>query len=412
MQKMRVITDDRADTQNSIHTKLNSLGIKYKVELLASESQFPVTNIPMEDGEGKYTIRLVYKSKSSGGSGAGADSTKLTESAQCMYAALAFKLGRNITNTDVSIQNFSSANGMFITDETFENMCNNLSDDWIKSCIAGANKLRSTYSGNYTFHRGSPLVDQIENKFKEIKKSEGVSMDINKWSPADIYMVRNDFNISSILQEQTLLGLNSAIGRELSAGRLIGVSLKKITSGSARISAKNVTKSNVQIVYTGYTMSSDSLDGYLNFKDGNKDLKIQFRTFGGNSLVGWQGELKGASANQGKISLGPINMILRTHGVSQIRRNAAELAKKNDDNFALDISSGMVQLGSLTGNPQDYVMWVKSKEDKWRYSKIQVIDLLKIMNSLNPTKRNQIMEDLYLYAASQSRFSAPYMKME
>ena len=37
----------------------------------------------------------------SAGSGAGASLTRLTESAQCAYAAIAFGLGRSIKNNDV-----------------------------------------------------------------------------------------------------------------------------------------------------------------------------------------------------------------------------------------------------------------------------------------------------------------------
>ena len=46
-----------------------------------------------------------------------------------------------------------------------------------------------------------------------------------------------------------------------------------------------------------------------------------------NSLTGWQGEVKGASANQGKISLGPVNMILKNHGIKTIPTDAAAKVK-------------------------------------------------------------------------------------
>ena len=55
---------------------------------------------------------------------------------------------------------------------------------------------------------------------------------------------------------------------------------------------------------------------------------------------------------------------------------------------------------------------IKSKSNKWRYSKLQVVQLLSIIDGLAPKKRDQVMEDLFLYASSQSQYSAPYMKME
>ena len=90
------------------------------------------------------------------------------------------------------------------------------------------------------------------------------------------------------------------------------------------------------------------MDGYLKVKVAGSAAKIQFRSFGGNtSLTGWQGEVKGASANQGKISYGPINLILKNHSVTQIRANAAQDAKRNDDSVATQIAKGMIELGSI-----------------------------------------------------------------
>ena len=416
MQKMRVLAKERAEIQGEIHEKLKKKGVRFETSVVKSESSFAVTEIPIDDSEGKYKIRLIYKRKGGGGSGAGAALTKLSESAQCMYAALAWKNNGRISNADVTCENFNDpkVKGKTLTDENYKAMCNDLPDDWIDSCLAGAKKLHTTYGGgNYTFHRGSPMVNQIEGHFKRIKKIEGVRMDLNKWSPADIYLIRKDFDIGCLAKEKTILGLNACMQRELSDGKLIGVSLKKITSGTAKLKAMNQSGSAPEVKYDGYELSPDSMDGYLKVKVNGTSAKIQFRSFGGEtSLSGWQGEVKGASANQGKISFGPINLILRNHNVTQIKANAAADAKRNDDAVAAQIAKGMIELGTLKGKSSDHTMMIKSKSNKWRYSKLQVVQLLSIINGLNPEKRNQVMEDLFLYASSQSQYSAPYMKME
>ena len=414
MQKMRVLSKERAEIQGEIHEKLKRKGVRFDTTVVKSESSFAVTEIPIDDDEGKYKIRLVYKKKGGGGSGAGAALTKLSESAQCMYAALAWMKNGKITNQDVTCENFNdrAVKSKTLTDEKYEAMCNDLPDEWINSCIEGANKLKEVYSGNYTFHRGSPMVNQIEGHFKRIKRLEGVRMDLNKWSPADIYLIRKDFDIGCLAKEKTILGLNACMQRELSDGKLIGVSLKKIT-GNARLKAMNQSGTAPEVKYDGFELSPDSMDGYLKVKVAGSAAKIQFRSFGGNtSLTGWQGEVKGVSANQGKISYGPINLILKNHSVTQIRANAAQDAKRNDDAVATQIAKGMIELGALSGKTKDHVMMIKSKSDKWRYSKLQVVQLLSTIKSLSPEKRNQVMEDLFLYASSQSQYSAPYMKME
>ena len=416
MQEMRVIARERSEVQGEIHRKLEGLRVRFEKKSIPSKSSFAVTEIPVDDPEeGNYKIRLIYKQKGGGGSGAGAALTKLSESAQCMYAALAWKNNGRLTTADVTCENFNhkDVKGKTITDENYPSMCSQLPDDWIKSCLAGANKLHAKYgSGNYTFHRGSPLVNQIEANFKRVKKAEGLRMDLNKWSPADIYLVRKDFEMKCIAEEKSILGLNACMRRELDAGRLIGVSLKKIT-GQANLKPMNQKGTTPEIKYNGYELSPDSMDGYLKVKVNGGNAKIQFRSFGGNtSLTGWQGEVKGASANQGKISYGPINMILRNHGVGQIRANAAADAKKNDDSVATMIAKGMIELGTWKGKTADHIQRVKAESDKWRYSKLQVVQLLNIVKNLPGPKQNQVMEDLFLYASSQSQYSAPYMKME
>jgi len=415
MQKMRVLAKERAEIQGEIHEKLKKLGVRFDTTVVKSESSFAVTEIPIDDSEGKYKIRLIYKRKGGGGSGAGAALTKLSESAQCMYAALAWKNNGRITNEDVTCENFNhtKVKSKTLTDENYKAMCNDLPDDWINSCLEGGKRLYQEYgSGDYTFHRGSPMVNQIEGHFKRIKKLEGVRMDLNKWSPADIYLVRKDFDIGCLAKEKTILGLNACMQRELEDGTLIGVSLKKITSG-ARLKAMNQSGTKPEVKYDGFELSPDSMDGYLKVKVGGSSAKIQFRSFGGEtSLSGWQGEVKGASANQGKISYGPINLILRNHGVTQVKANAAADAKRNDDAVATQIAKGMIELGALSGKTKDHLLLIKSKSNKWRYSKLQVVQLLSIVSGLANGKRDQVMEDLFLYASSQSQYSAPYMKME
>jgi hypothetical protein len=49
----------------------------------------------------------------------------------------------------------------------------------------------------------------------------------------------------------------------------------------------------------------------------------------------------------------------------------------------------------------------------WVYSKSQGMELATILNSMtNANVRNQLCEDFYLYANSQSSISAPYYKLE
>ena len=404
--EIRVITGDRDGARAEIQGILDKNRIRYG-PAPASKSSFTGTQIDTRDGN----IQLIYKKKGgSAGSGAGAALTKLTEASQCLYAAIAFGLKRHITNADVTEENAKKFSSMFDTDEKTESMLNDLPDVWISSCTLGANKLWDTFGGKgkFVFHRGSKTVDRIENNFKRIKKLEGVRMDLNKWSPADIYIVSDKFDITCLDEEKTILGLNQCMQERIENNTLIGVSLKKIM-GTAKIDLKNVFRDmKTTKEYAGYTYSDTSMDGYINISGGTK---IQFRSFGGpSSLTGWQGEVKGTQANQGKISLGPVNMILKNHGISTIPTNAARRVKDRDQKVYDEILEGYKKYSNAGKEKvRDTVM---RATDAWLYSKLQVTQLLDRVEGIRGDKRNQVIEDLYLYASSQSKYSAAYYKLE
>ena len=413
--KIRVISSQRAEIQDKISKRLNQLRVRYVNEIDKSESSFPVTKIPLKKG----VIKLIYKKGAGGGSGAGAALTKLAESSQALYAALVFNvLGREMSIKDVTKENFSRAAGSAITDEKFDSMVNNLPDDWINSSIAGANALYRLYKGkgSFTFHRGSKLVDAVEKTFTTINRQEGAFGNLNKWSPADIYMVGSGFNVGALQAEKTLKGLNEKMFEFIQSNQLIGVSLKKIT-GTGRISKKNfpTDKKLMTASYRGTSTNLDAMDGYIQWGSQTTE-KIQFRSFGGEaSLTGWQGEIKGASANQGKISLGPINFILNRHGLPKLPTSleSASLARGNTDKHARDIAQMMVTYGTVKSNEVEQVAeMIKQRSDKYRYSKYLVMILLTTITNAPAQIRDQVVQDFYLYASSQATYSAPYIKLE
>ena len=414
--KIRIISAQRAETQDKISKELIRLRIPFVNEIDKSESSFPVTKIALQKG----LIKLIYKKGGGGGSGAGAALTKLAESSQALYAAVVFNvLRREMTIKDVTKDNFVRAAATAITDEKFDNMVNALPDDWINSSIAGANALFKMYgnSGRFTFHRGSPVVNAIEKTFTAINREESAFGNLNKWSPADIYMVGAGFNPGELQAERTLKGLNEKMFEYVQSNQLIGVSLKKITSSRGIISKKNfpTDKKAVTASFRGTTTNMDAMDGYIQWGAGTTE-KIQFRSFGGEaSLTGWQGEIKGASANQGKVSLGPINFILKRHGLPQIPASSesAALAKSNTDRHCASIAQMMADYGIISpAQVGAAAKTIQGNSDKYRYSKYLVMNLLLTMKKAPKQIQDQVVQDLYLYASSQASYSAPYIKLE
>jgi len=405
----RIESDDRAVDREKVENLLSSKRITYG-ELTRKVGGFGGSEIVTFD---MRTVRIIYKLKSNKGSGGGAEATTLTESAQCLYAAIAFGLNRSITSNDITPNNVKKYSKLFDIDETNERILNELPDEWVESSLLGANKLFEIFKGKgkYVFHRGSKKVDKIEAAFKRVSKNENVRININKWNPSDIWMISSDFSFDFFDKENTILGLNQVIQEKLEDNILIGVSLKKII-GSAKASVKNIFKDMKTCkYYAGYEYSKKSIDGYVLLTGGTK---IQYRSFGsGDGLTGFQGEVKGSNANQGKISLGPTNLILKNHGQNTIPTNAAKRVREEPDKVFVDISKGLKKYARMTDSDIKKID-PKIITPKFLYSKLQVTQLFDILERklLKSDKRNQIVEDLYLYASSQSKYSSAYYKLE
>ena len=410
IREIKILNNDRSSTRDAIENALYAAKISFGA-LTRDAGSFGGTEFNFDQKK----VRFIYKPQTGGGgSGAGAEDTTRNESAQAVYAAIAFGMGKTISNNNVTMKTIQKYSNLFSIDGNVDDIRNNLPDDWIKSSVTGANALYNRFgrSGKYTFHRGDAIVNRINAAFDRAKATEGVRMNINKWNPSDIWMVKSDFDFKCIDEEKTLLGLNQCIQDELEHGKLIGISLKKMQSG-ASLSAKNVfTDMKFCKDYAGYEYSGKSIDGYIKLSGGTK---IQFRSFGaGLGLTGFQGEVKGANANQGKIGLGPLNMILRAHGISEISTNAASRVRTDPDSVFDEIAVGLKKYARLT-NKQIEELKENDKivTPKFLYSKLQVTDLINTLESIRTKKvRDQLVEDIYLYASSQSRFSSAYYKLE
>jgi len=378
-----------------------------------------------KSGSTDIKLNQIFKSSDFGGgsgSGGGAEETARNESSQCLYAALAWYVyGKQIPeNQKITKADFTKAYAKCSTTETLESMID-LPEDWHKSSIWGANKLYTLYKGKtYTFHRGSNYVDKIENTFKRINKVEGAFGNLNKWSPADIYMIteKGKTAIDNDISKATNLGdLNKRMIKHYKSGDVVGVSLKKIGTSAVKFSENNIEPNKVDVTYQSTQVVAESkkslfesMDIYLVHSKG----KIQFRSFGGTVLSGWQGEGKGATANQGKISLGPLNFILKQNGVPTLPIDSASKATSPSNAYFKQFydAAKFIQAKGLAKTQKAFEADWKVADKPWRYSKYLGILLAERIARLSVSKRHKLMTDIYLYSASKSNFAGPYAKIE
>ena len=421
--KVIVPRSDRTTAANFIQNSLIKKGFAPQVKRNGNQLDIPVKN--------KF-IRIDIKPVG-GGSGAGAKETARNEAAQCLYCALAFNVYKGKIDEDVPISE-DALNQAFNTIDVDVKHADLmlLPQEWVASSIRGANKLWDkfhTTGKTYRFHRGKGIDDkEIKNAFARVRPQTPFSSE-DKWNPADIWIVSNDFNATELNDIDTIDALNHFLLQEYAANRLIGVSLKKIT-GQGSLSEKNkdqVAKANQVAKYglknVGLIYKNDRgkdknpMDMYLFFGTGTYD-KFQARNFGGANSASFQLELKGASANQGRIGGGSVFKILDTLGVKYKSFNNQTLWSQCAPRHAqrATISQEICDLlteHNATGLPKDctqVIGEIANMGQSYRYSKLLGLRLLDAIKKSG--KADDIMRELYLYGASQSSKSGFYLKLE
>ena len=419
-----------------------------------------VIDVPLNpsDAAAGDKIRLEIK-PTAGGSGAGAIETAKNESLQALFCALRWNMNENLTANNWSLDALQTQYSVNCDLNPTSLWSNNIevlltvNPKWIESHIKGANliyhKVREINSSKtYKFHRGSNVVKQIENTFKRCDKiypgGKNFS-DLNKWSPADIYIISNEFitsGLSQLTASPSLEVLNQKMQEYFDSGDLIGISLKKIESGDGRWSVKNhknIPKDVSQVSFRGLEGTFKSIDVYVKWGTAKED-RIQFRNTG--SDLSWQGEIKGLSAAQGKIGGGIVDgyieklfpgkslgvksgnasiktkthptrasASIRTDVTDDIFNLCKELKPKHPNflNDFVDDPQTKVNISTGVPDPNDNK---SEKGHSWRYSKYINLKLAKIIDGLTPAQRDQLVRSWYYYAASQSDLSAVYAKVE
>jgi len=424
---------EQNDTKNLVvrFTTPSRAALRPEVEKILSDNNITFGDITNKSLAGTFggtqietydlkRIRLRYKAPQGGGARGGTRIANLGEGSQCIYAAVAFGLGKNITQRDITKTNIEKYKKKFDIDSTVDEILDDLPEIWMNSSILGANKLFDKFfkvNGKFTFHKaskdaGSKIVRRINELFQKFKKDEGLSLNINKWNPADFWLVSSEFDVKILEDEKTMEGFNQQIQKQLLNNKLIGISLKQM-GGKATLTINNVERNKkYEKKYSGYTFSTKSIDGYINLT-GNS--KLQFRaTAGPTNLTGWQGEIQGGLAAGGKISLGPFNMLLRAHDIKEIPTDAAKRVRNEPDKVYKDISYGLEKFGNMKKAEITKFKTNKIVTNQYLYSKLQVVQLIKIFEvTLKQKKklRNQLAEDMFLYAASLSKYSSAFYKL-
>ena len=365
--------------------------------------------IKLTDKEGnQITTSNLKKTAEFGGGGGmrgGADLTAKGESAQAIVNAIRYSFSGDITDEDVNDESISDAKSKVkVTDFEGASELLKTNSGWLTSSVSIANSLASAYDGPFIQNRGSDWVKNLEKAVKPYLKEAGIS-DINKWSPADIWMVSPDE--MGISWPNPLQEINSLLLKKYAEGKIIGVSLKKAGSDATLKLFNAPEKSKESYEFKGIDPRPNAAKGYVLFDDAS----MEFRNF--NGLGGFQGEILGKKAAGGKVGYGTIKKALNDNGIElSSPKEIKDEVVNEDPKFKAKFEKLWKSTPGLEGENFD-LYYDNSKKTlnqnlSYRISKYLALEVINgINNSSNP---NEIISDLLNYASSQTKESAVFIK--
>jgi len=338
------------------------------------------------------------------GSGGGSSGTTAGESAQCVYLQAIW----NNPKTDFNEAELTNAFSQVKVNATLDQIIN-LSDDWVVSSISTAKLIYKLIpKRNYTFHRGSDdfVKNVIEKTFKNTNQTD--FPDINKWNPADIWIVDetkiSSYDFNGVVK---LPYYNQLLLKAYAARDIIGVSLKK--TSKVKFSQQNWKKPFIEPKFTKTSLGKrdffKSKDGYLFWTGG----EIQFRTF-----PAFQGEIIGKTAKHGKISgdagpTGPIGIVMKKSGATSIppRREITALIKRDKNKFFQMFFNEYLRAGETgVDTIEEFTKKFTGKDSGYLESKY----LVTLMFNEIKGREQKFLSLAYRYAKSISSESSVHMK--
>ena len=388
---------------------------------------------------GTVDIRLADIEKtemfgSNKGSGGGAKGTALQESAAAWFSAVRFSVGNDLTEQPTDKQ-FAAVASLVSTDKSLEDIKEYLEErpEWIDSCCATANVLWNKFGkrNGYNWYRGGSFVEKINDHFKTVNKSyeSPPFANLNKWTPADIWCCECSVTQDQLTNATNFASYNALLKKFIDDKILFGISLKKTTSSSITLKEVNYTASRPEDTFKDiYAKSFESLDVWM-YTQGKMNIEVQFRDTSGGKGLQWQGEAIGALAKHGKIGGGVYSRILGEVTGKELFRNidvyksAARSGSLN--NRLLKLAKKHEDIINGSKNPKKTSKFIAPKMTKetieyhynrtttkgqWVFSKYLGLLFVDRMMDLSTADQDKVANLIALYATSQSKDSAPYLK--
>jgi|TARA_R110001592_G_C13066873_1_gene741479 hypothetical protein len=272
--------------------------------------------------------------------------------------------------------------------------------------------------GDFIVHQrsNSKFVTNISKAANMLIREAGYKMGLDKWNPADIWLVNPALQNTDFTKFRGIVELNKWILNRFNEGKLIPVSLK-MTGKNVKLDIKNPNTIDKMFDYQSYDVGKkgyvEALNGTI-FWDGGSMI---IRNFGRPESVA--GEINGKFAQGGKVKGGIILDAINRVGGRVNTKTHQEILKMYDQMPMVlykKLFQDMAKLDSSTFNRYDldkFMSEVEVKANKLNYliSKYQVGDIMQAFLKLNKEQKNKVILAAVGYAGSETDVSSVHIKI-
>jgi len=365
---------------------------------------------------------------SGGGAGGGTLQTAYAESLQCVWIIACLKNPRKKFEdfTEKDLKAAFDDSRCQVGGTPFKKMMG-VDSSWNKSGFDSAKKLISDgyVNKDHAIHRDSKLMNDIYDHKKKAFVNTGLrNLNNDKWNPGDIWAIDKNFKINE-LDNSTIKAYNDSLIENFNSKRVVGISLKKVQRGNAKIKEYNLTNKRPQGLKYKEGKLESSTGNFFTSKDGiivfqgsagssaKMNIKVN-KDFGTHKVEIILTTARGGGAGWGVIQdiveevLGPSQALPDN---SEYQRRTKKILEQNQTeinrfwNLARESGYGSKYSKSA------FIEKLLEKNKFWIHAKYGALSLIARLDSTTKTKANKIVNKINNYAGSQSDLSSVYIKV-
>jgi hypothetical protein len=346
-------------------------------------------------------------------------STGLSTDEQETLAGIFIATKLNNPSTDYSLNDLMKYGDTNVRSKhTIEKLYDKAGKGWILSSTTIAEKMFTLYKGStFIVHQRSKsvFVDNISAAAKNLIKQSGHVMGLDKWNPADIWLVSPSLERTNFNQFKTIQELNAWIQTQHSAKKVIGVSLKQVGK-TAKAEVYNTGNAPV-VKYMSYDVGKtgflNAINATIYFNGGSFVL----RSFG--RPVSINAEINGKLAQGGKVGSGPLFDIVKRYEKSfktMTHQDISNLYESKPLQIAQMLLDRMEKIEpatarKYTANTLLDVIKQKSNDLIYVISKIQSSDIVIAVQQMDAKTKNDFISAIIAYASSSTSISSMFTKV-